>query len=236
MYSYGVMKTKKTKAPMSEKERIARLFADNNKGVHIDLGCGENKQPGWIGVDFREMPGVDIVQNLSQFPWTNIPDEVASIVMTSHLMEHINPSSSNPQLAGLINLLLDKKVLTKGEVDKFVGEYEFLSGFVRFMDEVWRILKPGGIAIHTFPYAGSHGYWQDPTHINPINETTLAYFDPLAKAPGTNQFMGLYSIYRPKPWKIDKCFYNTVGFMEVQLTKRLIDKSYNVTSDNGLKS
>lgn len=228
--------TSQKRKPLSEKERLNLIFNSNNQGVKIDLGCGETKQPGWVGVDFREMPGVDIVQDLTKFPWTKLPDECANMVMTSHLLEHINPASNNPQLAGLIKLLLAKKKISQAEVDAFIGEYEFLGGFIRFMDECWRILKPGGVAIHTFPYAGSHGYWQDPTHINPINETTLTYFDPLAKDEKSGQYYGLYNIYRPQPWKIEKYYFNTVGFVEVQLSKRAIDKSYKVSSAHGLKA
>lgn len=224
------------KTVTSKEEHLADLFTKNNLGVKIDLGCGETKQPGWVGVDFRDVPGVDIVQDLTKFPWTNIPDESASVVMTSHLLEHINPSSSNPQLAGLIDLMLSKKMVSKAEIEAFVGEYQFLSGFIRFMDEVWRILKPGGQFISTFPYAASPGFWQDPTHVNGITHVTLAYFDPLAKEPSGQQYYGLYSIYRPKPWKILKCFYNPVAFMEVALEKRPIDKSYKTTTDNGLKA
>jgi len=205
-------------------------------GVRCDLGCGFRKAAGFVGVDFRKGPGVDIVQDLSLFPWREIPDDVASIVMTSHLNEHINPASSNPQLAALINLLKSKGVLTEKEVDSTVGEYNFLGGFIRFMDEVWRITKVGGKFMMSHPYAGSPGYWQDPTHINPINQATYAYFDPFAKEPVSGQFYGLYGIYRPKPWKLVSCSYTTYGNMEVLLEKRDIDPSYNVSTDNGLTS
>jgi SAM-dependent methyltransferase len=102
------------------------------------------------------------------------------------------------------------------------------------MDEVWRILKPGGQMIATFPYAGSPGYWWDPTHVNPISHVTLAYFDPLARDPGGNLY-NFYSIYRPKPWKVVRCFYDTNGFIEVAMDKRAIDPSYH-TMDDSLKS
>ena len=71
------------------------------------------------------------------------------------------------------------------------------------------------------PYAGSQGYFQDPTHCNPCNEVTWAYFDPLDRS-------GLWGIYKPKPWKIiaDSLSWNVNGNMEVVLEKRLIDKSY----------
>lgn len=155
------------------------------KGVKIDLGCGESKQPGFIGVDIRNLPGVDIVQDLESFPWV-IPDECAELVIASHLVEHINPARG---------------------------------GFLKFMDEVWRILMPNGVFMLSTPYAGSPGYWQDPTHVNPCNEVTWAYFDPME--PRSNGL--LYSIYKPKPWKIIQNTYEEVGNMEVALQKRLED-------------
>ena len=193
--------------------------------VRIDLGSGENKQPGTIGIDVRKLPGVDIIQDLTIFPWKNIPDGVADVIYSSHLLEHINPASPDPRLAGLIDLLLEKRLLTKKDIESKVGDYRFLGGFLRFMDEVWRILKDGGQFISTFPYSGSFGYWQDPTHVNPINHITLTYFDHLAKDPAGN-FYNLYSIYRPKPWKILRCFYEQNGYIEVAMEKRKIDPSY----------
>lgn len=210
------------------------IFTSKAK-VTIDLGCGENKYPGAIGIDFRAMNGVDVVQNLTVFPWLNVPSEVADVAMSSHLLEHINPDSPDPRLAGLIDLLLSKKVIKQAEVDKFIGEYKFLGGFMRFMDEVWRTLKPGGQFISTFPYAGSPGYFQDPTHVNPITHVTMAYFDPLAK-DATGHMYHLYSIYRPKPWKIIKCFYDQNGFMEIAMEKRKIDASYKTTNDSGMRT
>jgi hypothetical protein len=201
-----------------------------NSQIHIDIGCGENKRQGCIGVDFRKMKGVDIVQDLTVFPWNNIPNGIADTIMSSHLLEHINPDSPDPRLAGLIDLLKFKGVVTESEVGKFIGDYRFLGGFVRFMDEVWSKLKVGGQFISVFPFAGSPGYWQDPTHVNPISHVTLAYFDPLAKDSGGNLYH-LYTIYRPKPWKIVRCFYDTNGFIEVAMEKRAIDPSYHTLED-----
>jgi predicted SAM-dependent methyltransferase len=219
--------------PVTKQQRIKKLFTDNAK-VMLDLGCGENKTPGSIGVDFRKVKGVDIVQNLSLYPWRNLPDECADTVITSHLLEHINPDPSNPQLEALIDLMLKKKLLSKGEIEATVGDYKFLGGFVRWMDECWRIMKPGGQLISVFPYAGSPGFYQDPTHLNNISHVTLAYFDPLAKDPRSGQFMGLYNIYRCKPWKQIKMGYDTNGFLEIALEKRLIDKSYGVILNSGM--
>lgn len=179
------------------KKDLQRGMFDKKEGVHIDIGCGENKQPGSIGVDLRQVNGVDIVQDLEKFPWSGIPDGVARLVTASHVLEHINP-------AGGI--------------------------FVNFMDEVWRITQVGGHFAASLPYAGSPGYWQDPTHCNGCTEVTWAYFDPLAKDPFGNLYH-LYTIYRPKPWEIVDCQYSIHGIMEVLFRKRAIDKSYR-TVDN----
>lgn len=95
-------------------------------------------------------------------------------------------------------------------------------GMIKFMDEMWRILKPDcQISIAT-PYGGSYEFFRDPCAVNMINEATFAYFDPLD--PLTNgQF---YKKYHPKPWKIITQLWNTLGYMEVLLEKRREDVSY----------
>lgn len=94
-------------------------------------------------------------------------------------------------------------------------------GFINWMNEVWRVLETGGQFMMSLPYAGTPGYWQDPTHVNPCTENTWRYFDPLDPS-------GFYKFYRPKPWKydVDRCAWDLQGFMEVVLEKRIEDPSY----------
>src|SRR4051794_30970192 len=65
---------------------------------------------GFLNIDYRDLPTVDIVHNLCVFPWP-LPDECASIVMASHLVEHINPTCFDPRLGLLIDLLIRKNLL-----------------------------------------------------------------------------------------------------------------------------
>ena len=62
----------------------------NTGGIFLDIGCGANKQEGWIGMDVRPLPGVDIVQDVESFPWP-LPDNSVKAAMASHLVEHLNP-------------------------------------------------------------------------------------------------------------------------------------------------
>lgn len=56
----------------------------------LDVGCGSNKQTGFIGMDRRDLPGIDIVHDAEAFPWP-LDDESCGVVVMSHLIEHIKP-------------------------------------------------------------------------------------------------------------------------------------------------
>lgn len=167
---------------MSIKELLAK-----ESGIRLDIGCGANKQPGFVGIDILPLKGVDIVWNLEKTPWP-LPDESVTQAIASHVLEHINPH---------------------GGV------------FINVMNEVWRVLKPHAQFAFVVPHASSHGYAQDPTHCNMINETTMHYFDPDPewKTVGPQ----LYNFYQPKPWKIERQYFNPEGNLEVLLTKRIED-------------
>ena len=202
---------------------MAQILKENNQGIKLDIGCSGYKHKGFVGMDIRPEPGVDIVHNLEQFPYP-LPDDSCSIILASHVLEHMNPASPDPKLTGLIDLLIEKKVITQKQAfDKF-GEHHIFGTFLTMMDEFWRILKVGGQLTFVVPYAGSPGFWQDPTHCNGCNEVTWAYFDPLEPHTGG----ALYRIYKPKPWKIQTLTWEPMANMEVVLQKRRPDRSYDV--------
>jgi SAM-dependent methyltransferase len=84
---------------------------------------------------------------------------------------------------------------------------------VRFMDECWRVCEPGGWLFVITPYAGSFGFWQDPTHTKAWNEATPAYFDPAHE---------LYRLYTPSPWTIIKNAWHSNGNLEVVFQKPVV--------------
>ena len=59
-------------------------------GIRLDLGCGGNKQPGYVGMDIRKVDGVDIVHDVQKVPYP-LPKECCHVVLMSHLWEHIEP-------------------------------------------------------------------------------------------------------------------------------------------------
>lgn len=200
--------SKKTKSPNSKSPKEKWI----EKGIKLDIGCGESKLDGFLGMDMTPYKGVDIVHNATVFPWP-IESETVATIVASHFFEHITPMGVDPRLIGLIDLLIKKKIISKKEAFNQFGEYEIFSVFLRLFDECWRVLKVGGQLAFVVPYWQSIGFAQDPTHIKQICEATVMYLDPEHQS-------GLWRFYRPKPWKIEMQTFSAQGNLEVVISKR----------------
>jgi predicted SAM-dependent methyltransferase len=55
--------------------------------------------------------------------------------------------------------------------------FEHVTDLMQFMNEVYRILKPGGKIKIVSPYYTSMRCWQDPTHKHAISEATFLYYN-----------------------------------------------------------
>jgi SAM-dependent methyltransferase len=56
--------------------------------ISLDIGCGINKKPGYIGVDAIAFPNVDIVHDLRGGPWP-FADNSVGVSHCSHFIEHL---------------------------------------------------------------------------------------------------------------------------------------------------
>jgi hypothetical protein len=154
--------------------------------LKLDIGCGANPHPGYVGLDIQDFKHPAIIQaDLETYPWP-LPDSVFRFAIASHVAEHINPAHG---------------------------------GFLRWMNEVWRVLEVGAHFVISAPYGVNDLFLQDPTHCNPITERKFWYFDPLHSS-------GFYRFYRPRPWKILDIAIQKEGFIEVAVEKRAEDPSY----------
>ena len=192
-------------------------------GIQLDVGCGASKQgPEWVGLDLRPLPGVDIAHDVQMYPWP-LPDESCIRVVCSHLVEHIPPHPPDPRIRGLVSLMIEKGLISEDDAAA-LGEWnDDMPRFIRFMDEIWRIMKPGGQLAIVCPHGYSGGQLQDPSHVNSNSEATWAYFDPLESQAGGM----LYRIYRPKPWELIHVTWAPDANMEILMRKRRDDHSYH---------
>lgn len=55
----------------------------------LDLGCGPSKVPGSVGVDNANLPGVDVVHNLLDFPYP-FDEGICTEIYLNHVLEHFD--------------------------------------------------------------------------------------------------------------------------------------------------
>ena len=137
------------------------LFDEVN-AIHVDLGCGNLprnplKAAKVIGLDVSPEPPFQVqigtIEYLQVSPGGLLPFESNQIhsVSAFDFLEHIPRSDRTP-----------------------TGE--FTNPFIDIMNEIYRILKPGGIFLALTPCYPSPAAFIDPTHVNFIGETTHLYF------------------------------------------------------------
>lgn len=154
--------------------------------MKLDIACGHHKNGAdWTGMDIQKIPGVDIVHDVNIHPWP-LKDGSVERANAWHIAEHI------------------PRVVVTERGTRFP--------FIAFMDECWRVLKPGAELDVETPHGDSYVYLHDPTHCNPITEVTWEYFDPDYPR---------YEVFQPKPWKIKSLHATRDGNVNVVLVKRV---------------
>lgn len=119
--------------------------------ISLDIACGQSKQDGYVGIDWADAPGVDIVHDLTMYPWPIASGSVAR-GWCSHYIEHV----------------------PMGFVDHDGRKKD---AFFAFFDEVYRILAPGGQITIVAPWHASARAWQDPTHRRAISDVSFLYLN-----------------------------------------------------------
>ena len=56
--------------------------------MKLDIGCGSNKRTGFYGIDRHPYEGVDMVQDLTQFPW-HIEADSCTEIYANQVIEHM---------------------------------------------------------------------------------------------------------------------------------------------------
>lgn len=142
--------------------------------LKLDLGCGKNKQAGFLGIDRRKFDGVDGATDLTQRRWVfnrkefeglevmegaqnldrwQLPDSSVSEVHCSHFLEHLRHNQEHPER-------------------------------VRFMNELYRVLIPGGKATIITPHWASNRAYGDFTHADkPVSEMFYYYISRKWRIP-----------------------------------------------------
>jgi hypothetical protein len=76
--------------------------------IMLDLGCGENKKEGYIGLDFMDF-GQEIKWDITE--GIPLPDDSVSELFSSHFVEHIEDKYLNDLIHEMIRVCKDESVI-----------------------------------------------------------------------------------------------------------------------------
>ena len=137
-----------------------------NKKI-LDIGCGNYKTIGSIGMDKIKLEGVDVVHDITKIPYP-FKDSEFDEIHCYHIIEHI-------------------------------------ADVIKFMEELYRIIKPEGVLYIRVPHASCiKSAWTDPTHIRPF--TVRSFYDYF----GEKSKFGYYSKtnFQVITQKMNYCLYD----------------------------
>jgi len=69
---------------------MVRNLFKTKSGIKLDIGCGNNRQEGFVTLDRSKECKPDIIWDIQKFPYP-IPKEACHMVLMSHIWEHIEP-------------------------------------------------------------------------------------------------------------------------------------------------
>jgi len=139
--------------------------------LKLNLGCNRHPIEGYVNVDIEKFEGVDQTADLEKpWPWE---DESVEEILTADLPEHLRVWYEEPDPDLLEKALeTDSVQFVVDALRKPKRHY----GIIHFMNEAYRVLKPGGLLKLKIPSTESMAWAQDPTHVSYWNENTLLYF------------------------------------------------------------
>ena len=138
---------------------------------HLDLGCGARPRNPY---GRRSLYGVDLYR-----PQTDVDFEFAAANLALEPIPFASGLFGSVSAFDFIEHV--PRVLNGREPNTTCFP------FVRLMDEVWRVLAPGGLFYALTPCFPSAPAFMDPTHVNIITDRTHEYFGgepPIARRYG----------------------------------------------------
>jgi SAM-dependent methyltransferase len=145
---------------------------------HLDLGCGDSPrnpyQRGELhGIDLRPMPsrpGVTLAHGNVVMRPIPYPDDHFGSVSAYDFLEHV------PRILPTVD-----------------GESTWFP-FIRLMNEIWRVLAPGGRLYALTPAFPSPAAFVDPTHVNILTDKSHEYF---CGSPPIGVIYGFAGAFKP---------------------------------------
>ncbi len=149
--------------------------------IHLDLGCGPVPRNPY-GRD--RLCGIDIRSDLSVDPAVEIVAANLSCEAIPYAAGHFDSVSAYDFLEHIPRVSIDHANKTTH------------FPFIELMNEVWRVLKPGGLFYAVTPAYPHSNAFVDPTHVNFLTVRSSRYFVGPRPQGGMYGFKGNFSVVR----------------------------------------
>ncbi len=153
-----------SRPPMDAPPRPA---GDSPAGLRLDLGCGPNKVEGYVGIDRRQFAGVDGITDLTKKRWLFQQSTIGGVQLVAATLD------------GVSGFELPDSSVAEVHCSHFLEHLDHNQARperARFMNELWRVLIPGGKAEIITPHWASHRAYGDFTHADkPVSEMFYYY-------------------------------------------------------------
>lgn len=168
----------------------------------LNLGCGLNSRPEWVNMDRVALPGVTVVHDATLPPWP-FADGEFDFVLASHFLQflpHFDPAVA--RLAGIVRRMPGMMSIEDREWLEALSRRPE-NGLITAMNEVWRVLKPGGVLHARVPTVSANGAFQDPEHRRYFVWASFSYFGrPAHLVPGTSEHEHAAAVVKQRGGKL----------------------------------
>ena len=173
---------------------------------HLDLGCGANPRNPY---NYSDLYGLDIVERHKMkvdFNYVSANVILDGLPFQDNYFDSISAYDFIEHIPRILNI--------KNNIEFPV---------INLMNEVYRVLKPGGKFYCITPYYPKMSSFVDPTHVNVITPKTHYYFCYPHNWASMYGFTGSFSVVRAKSVN-----FNLETNSNINLLKRLIFKTISL--------
>ncbi len=152
---------------------------------HLDIGCGDVPRNPYhcknlFAVDTRALN--NLKSNAEQFTYRQSNFAIDPLPFESQFFDSVSAFD----------------VIEHIPRQLYIGDRGMVYPFINLMNEIHRVLKPGGVFLATTPGFPRQEAFQDPTHVNIITLNTALYFNSESPLAAMYGFTGAFEIQMNK--------------------------------------
>jgi len=161
----------------------------------IHLGCGHQLKPGWINIDRIQQEEAEIAEKMKFSSSSAFSAASCSTFLTIDLLREPIPSIDNQ-----VDYIFSEDVLEHIPPERRVD----------VLNEIWRVLVPGGLMEHYIPNAGSQNDFGSLSHLSHWNLQCFDHVDTAshrwAQDRGFEGFLGGFTKVKAElvNWKVEE--------------------------------